>query len=124
MGWLTDYIEKLSLVDYATEKLNPAQKSSPFLWKPFSRKSREVYFAEQRARAKEAEERFAREKARREKMYAEQEKLHAMRKKWADEMQEILRKDDNTAESHEESDQQLFAKWEEEESFRRELENL
>ena len=36
MGWLTDYIEKLSLVDYATEKLNPAQKSSPFLWKPFS----------------------------------------------------------------------------------------
>ena len=57
-------------------------------------------------------------------MYAEQEKLHAMRKKWADEMQEILRKDDNTAESHEESDQQLFAKWEEEESFRRELENL
>ena len=50
MGWLTDYIEKLSLVDYATEKLNPAQKSSPFLWKPFSRKSREAYFAEQRAR--------------------------------------------------------------------------
>ena len=124
MGWLTDYIEKLSLVDYATEKLNPAQKSSPFLWKPFSRKSREAYFAEQRARAKEAEERFAREKARREKMYAEQEKLHAMRKKWADEMQDILRKGDNTDESHEESDQQLFAKREEEESYRRELENL
>lgn len=123
MGWLTDYIEKLSLVDYATEKLNPAQKSSPFLWKPFSRKSREAYFAEQRARAREAEERFAREKARREKMYAEQEKLHAMRKKWADEMQEILKGEDIN-ESHEESDQQLFAKWEEEESFRRGLKNL
>lgn len=104
MGWLTDYIEKLSLVDYATEKLNPAQKSSPFLWKPFSRKSREAYFAEQKARAREAEERFAREKARREKMYAEQKKLHAMRKKWADEMQEILKGEDIN-ESHEESDQ-------------------
>ena len=105
MGWLTDYIEKLSLVDYATEKLSPAQKSSPFLWKPFSRKSREAYFAEQRARVKEAEERFAREKARREKMYAEQEKLHAMRKKWAEDILETLRKEDNTDESHEESDQ-------------------
>lgn len=27
MGWLTDYIEKLSLVDYATEKLNPCAKT-------------------------------------------------------------------------------------------------
>ena len=89
MGWLTDYIEKLSLVDYATEKLNPAQKSSPFLWKPFSRKSREAYFAQQKARAKEAEERFTREKARREKMYAEQEKLHEMRNKWLEDMEKI-----------------------------------
>lgn len=89
MGWLTDYIEKLSLVDYATEKLNPAQKSSPFFWKPFSRKSREAYFAQQEARSRETQERYAREKARREKMYAEQERLHATRKRWADEMQEI-----------------------------------
>ena len=85
MGWFTDYLEKLSLIDYAANKMSPAQKPSPFLWKPFSRRSREAYFAEQRARAKEAEER-----ARREKMYAEQERLHAMRKKWADEMREIL----------------------------------
>ena len=90
MGWVTDYLEKLSLIDYATNKSNPAQKPSPFLWKPFSRRSREAYFAEQRARAKEAEERFARERARREKMYAEQERLHAMRKKWADDMRKIL----------------------------------
>ena len=90
MGWFTDYLEKLSLIDYAANKMSPAQKPSPFLWKPFSRRSREAYFAEQRARAKEAEERFARERARREKMYAEQERLHAMRKKWADEMREIL----------------------------------
>lgn len=90
MGWVTDYLEKLSLIDYAASKMNPAQKPSPFLWKPFSRRSREAYFAEQRARAKEAEERFAREKAQREKMYAEQERLHAMRKKWADEMRKIL----------------------------------
>lgn len=90
MGWVTDYLEKLSLIDYATNKSNPAQKPSPFLWKPFSRRSREAYFAEQRARAKEAEERFARERARREKMYAEQKRLHAMRKKWADEMRKIL----------------------------------
>ena len=90
MGWVTDYLEKLSLIDYATNKSNPAQKPSPFLWKPFSRRSREAYFAEQRARSKEAEERYAREKARREKMYAEQERLHAMRKKWADEMRKIL----------------------------------
>lgn len=54
-------------------------------------------------RAREAEERFARERARREKMYAEQERLHAIRKKWADEMQDIL-KGDNGDESHEESD--------------------
>lgn len=105
MGWITDYLEKLSLIDYAANKMNHSQKPSPFLWKPFSRKSREAYFAEQRARAKETEERFAREKARREKMYAEQERLHAMRKKWADEMQEILHKEDSTDESHEESDQ-------------------
>ena len=90
MGWLTDYLEKLSLIDYAAKKMNPPQTPSSFLWKPFSRRSREAYFAEQRARAKEAEERFARERARREKMYAEQERLHAMRKKWADEMREIL----------------------------------
>lgn len=104
MGWFTDYIEKLSLIDYAANKMDPPQKSSPFLWKPFSRKSREAYFAEQRERAKEAEERFARKKARREKMYAEQEKLHAMRKKWADEMQGILKGEDIN-ESHEKSDQ-------------------
>ena len=90
MGWFTDYLEKLSLIDYAANKMSPAQKQTPFLWKPLSRRSREAYFAEQRARAKEAEERFARERARREKMYAEQERLHAMRKKWADEMREIL----------------------------------
>ena len=74
MGWLTDYLEKLSLIDYAAKKMNPPQTPSSFLWKPFSRKSREAYFAQQKARAKEAEERFTREKARREKMYAEQEK--------------------------------------------------
>ena len=102
MGWLTDYIEKLSLVDYAANKMFPPQKPSLFLWKPFSRKSREAYFAEQRERAKEAEERFAREKARREKMYAEQEELHAMRKKWANEMRETLKGDDRD-ENHEES---------------------
>ena len=104
MGWLTDYIEKLSLIDYAANKMNPAQKSSPFLWKPFSRKSREAYFAQQEARSKEPQKRYAREKARREKMSAEQERLHAMRKKWADEMQEILKGEDIN-ESHEESDQ-------------------
>ena len=79
MGWFTDYLEKLSLIDYAANKMSPAQKPSPFLWKPFSRRSREAYFAEQRARAKEAEDRFARERARREKVYAEQERLHAIR---------------------------------------------
>ena len=79
MGWLTDYLEKLSLIDYAAKKMNPPQAPASFLWKPFSRKSREAYFAQQKARAKEAEERFTREKARREKMYAEQEKLHEMR---------------------------------------------
>lgn len=105
MGWFTDYIEKLSLIDYAANKMDPPQKSSPFLWKPFSRKSREAYFAEQRERAKEAEERFARERARREKMYAEQERLHAMRKKWAEDMLETLRKEDNADESNKERDQ-------------------
>ena len=104
MGWFTDYLEKLSLIDYAANRINPPEKPSPFLWKPFSRRSREAYFAEQRERAKEAEERFAREKARREKMYAEQERLHAMRKKWADDMQEILKGEDIN-ESHEERDQ-------------------
>lgn len=92
MGWLTDYLEKLSLIDYAAKKMNPPQTPSSFLWKPFSRKSREAYFAQQKARAKEAEERFTREKARREKMYAEQEKLHEMRKKWLEDMEKILYK--------------------------------
>lgn len=64
MGWLTDYLEKLSLIDYAAKKMNPPQTPSSFLWKPFSRKSREAYFAQQKACAKEAEERFTREKAR------------------------------------------------------------
>ena len=41
---------------------------------------------------KEIEERFAREKARREKMYAEQEKLHEMRKKWLEDMEKVLYK--------------------------------
>lgn len=104
MGWVTDYLEKLSLIDYAANKINPPQKSSPFLWKPFSRKSREAYFAQQEARSRETQERYAQEKARREKMYAEQEKLHAMRKKWADEMQKIL-KGEGINESHEERDQ-------------------
>ena len=81
MGWFTDYLEKLSLIDYAAGKLKPAQKPSPFLWKPFSRKAREAYFAEQEAHRKKAEERFAHEKAQREKMYAEQDRLHAMRQK-------------------------------------------
>lgn len=90
MGWFVDYLERLSLVDYAASKSKPSQKPSPFLWKPFSRKAREAYFAQQEARSREAEERFAREKARREKMYAEQDRLHAMRQKWADEMREIL----------------------------------
>ena len=45
--------------------------------------------AQQKARAKEAEERFTREKARREKMYAEQEKLHEMRNKWLEDMEKI-----------------------------------
>ena len=89
MGWLTDYLEKLSLIDYAAKKMNPPQPPSSFLWKPFSRKSREAYFAQQKARAKEAEERFTREKARREKMYAEQEKLHEMRNKWLEDMEKI-----------------------------------
>ena len=101
MGWVTNYLEKLSLIDYATNKSNPAQKPSPFLWKPFSRRSREAYFAEQRARSKEAEERCAREKARREKMYAEQDRLHAMRKKWADEMQSIMDKGNDAAKEKE-----------------------
>lgn len=92
MGWLTDYLEKLSLIDYAAKKMNPPQAPSAFLWKPFSRKSREAYFAQQKARAKEAEERFTREKARREKMYAEQEKLHEMRKKWLEDMEKVLYK--------------------------------
>ena len=82
MGWFVDYLERLSLVDYAASKSKPSQKPSPFLWKPFSRKAREAYFAQQEARSREAEERFAREKARREKMYAEQDRLHAMRQKW------------------------------------------
>lgn len=89
MGWLTDYLEKLSLIDYAAKKMNPPQTPSSFLWKPFSRKSREAYFAQQKACAKEAEERFTREKARREKMYAEQEKLHEMRNKWLEDMEKI-----------------------------------
>ena len=89
MGWLTDYLEKLSLIDYAAKKMNPPQTLSSFLWKPFSRKSREAYFAQQKACAKEAEERFTREKARREKMYAEQEKLHEMRNKWLEDMEKI-----------------------------------
>ena len=89
MGWLTDYLEKLSLIDYAAKKMNPPQTPSSFLWKPFSRKSREAYFAQQKARAKEAEERFTREKARREKMYAVQEKLHEMRNKWLEDMEKI-----------------------------------
>ena len=101
MGWVTNYLEKLSLIDYATNKSNPAQKPSPFLWKPFSRRSREAHFAEQRARSKEAEERCAREKARREKMYAEQDRLHAMRKKWADEMQSIMDKGNDAAKEKE-----------------------
>ena len=46
MGWLTDYLEKLSLIDYAAKKMNPPQTPSSFLWKPFSRKSREAYFAQ------------------------------------------------------------------------------
>ena len=92
MGWLTDYLEKLSLIDYAAKKMNPPQTPSSFLWKPFSRKSREAYFAQQKACAKEVEERFAWEKARREKMYAEQEKLHEMRKKWIEDMEKILYK--------------------------------
>ena len=92
MGWLTDYLEKLSLIDYAAKKMNPPQAPASFLWKPFSRKSREAYFAQQKARAKEAEERFTREKARREKMYAEQEKLHEMRKKWLEDMEKVLYK--------------------------------
>lgn len=92
MGWLTDYLEKLSLIDYAAKKMNPPQAPASFLWKPFSRKSREAYFAQQKARAKEIEERFAREKARREKMYAEQEKLHEMRKKWLEDMEKVLYK--------------------------------
>ena len=89
MGWLTDYLEKLSLIDYAAKKMNPPQTPSSFLWKPFSRKSREAYFAQQKACAKEAEERFTREKAWREKMYAEQEKLHEMRNKWLEDMEKI-----------------------------------
>ena len=89
MGWLTDYLEKLSLIDYAAQKMNPPQTPFSFLWKPFSRKSREAYFAQQKACAKEAEERFTREKARREKMYAEQEKLHEMRNKWLEDMEKI-----------------------------------
>ena len=89
MGWLTDYLEKLSLIDYAAKKMNPPQTPSSFLWKPFSRKSRKAYFAQQKACAKEAEERFTREKARREKMYAEQEKLHEMRNKWLEDMEKI-----------------------------------
>ena len=89
MGWLTDYLEKLSLIDYAAKKMNPPQAPASFLWKPFSRKSREAYFAQQKARAKEAEERFTREKARREKMYAEQEKLHEIRNKWLEDMEKI-----------------------------------
>ena len=89
MGWLTDYLEKLSLIDYAAKKMNPPQAPASFLWKPFSRKSREAYFAQQKARAKEDEERFTREKARREKMYAEQEKLHEMRNKWLEDMEKI-----------------------------------
>ena len=89
MGWLTDYLEKLSLIDYAAKKMNPPQAPASFLWKPFSRKSREAYFAQQKARAKEAEERFTREKARQEKMYAEQEKLHEMRNKWLEDMEKI-----------------------------------
>lgn len=101
MGWVTDYLEKLSLIDYATNKSNPAQKPSPFLWKPFSRRSREAYFAQQEARSKETQERYAREKARREKMYAEQERLHAMRKKWADEMQSIMDKGNDAAKEKE-----------------------
>ena len=92
MGWLTDYLEKLSLIDYAAKKMNPPQAPASFLWKPFSRKSREAYFAQQKARAKEAEERFTREKARREKMYAEQEKLHEMRNKWLEDMEKISNK--------------------------------
>ena len=27
MGWVTDYLEKLSLIDYAASKMNPAQKT-------------------------------------------------------------------------------------------------
>ena len=113
MGWFTDYLEKLSLIDYAAGKLKPAQKPSPFLWKPFSRKAREAYFAEQEAHRKKAEERFAHEKAQRKKMYAEQDRLHAMRQKWADEMREIqkpnekllaMKKETNKNESHKEYD--------------------
>ena len=76
MGWFTDYLEKLSLIDYAASKMNPAQKPSPFLWKPFSRRSREAY-------------------------YAEQERLHAMRKKWADEMRSIMDKGNDGAKEKE-----------------------
>ena len=65
------------------------------------------------AHRKKAEERFAHEKAQREKMYAEQDRLHAMRQKWADEMREIqkpnekllaMKKETNKNESHKEYD--------------------
>ena len=55
MGWLTDYLEKLSLIDCAAKKMNSPQAPASFLWKPFSRKPRAAYFAQQKARAKEAE---------------------------------------------------------------------
>ena len=104
MGWLTDYLEKLSLIDHAASKMNPVQKPPSFAWKPFSRKEREACLAEREAQTKQAEERFAREKAQREEMYAEQCRLHAERKEWADEMRKILEQDDRN-EPHEESDQ-------------------
>ena len=34
MGWLTDYLEKLSLIDYAANRMKLAQKPSPSLLKP------------------------------------------------------------------------------------------
>ena len=104
MGWLMDYLEKLSLIDYAASRLANQQADIQPMPHPHGRKKRKAMQAGQLRQRQEAAAKYEAEKLRREKVQAEKEAHDAFVHACLEDMRKMLYKKDDAG-SHKGSNQ-------------------
>lgn len=93
MGWLMDYLEKLSLVDYAASRVANQEADIQPMPRLRGRKKRKAMQAEQLRQRQEAAAKYEAEKLRREKEQAEKEAHDAFVHACLEDMRKVIYKE-------------------------------